>query len=81
MVSLGGGQMFGEVAFFRRALCVGARENTRVLWIPFAALDRLLVGGRPALAFMQHVATSLAHHAGQIAARLDRPYFRATRNG
>jgi len=79
VISVGSGQMFGEVAFFRRAAhnaSARARENTRVLCIPFAALDRLLAE-RPSLAvaFYRNVATALAHHLGQIATQLDRPYF------
>jgi CRP/FNR family cyclic AMP-dependent transcriptional regulator len=78
VVSLASGQGFGDVAFFRRAAhtaAARAREATRVLRIPFAELDRLLAE-RPGLAliFYRNAANSFAHHLGQIAAEIDRPY-------
>jgi len=79
VLSCGSGQAFGDVAFFRRAAhqaAATARETTRVMRIPFEALDRLL-SERPTLAltFYRNAANSFAHHMGQLAAELKRPYF------
>ena len=79
LISMASGQTVGEVAFFRRAAhnaSARARETTHVMRIGFAALDRLLAE-RPGLAliFYRNVATAFAHHLGQLAAELDRPYF------
>jgi CRP-like cAMP-binding protein len=78
VISLASGNTFGEVAFFRRAAheaSASTREKTHVVRIPFAALDRLLAE-RPDLAivFYRNAATRFAHHLGQVAAKLDRPY-------
>ena len=79
VVSMGSGQAFGEVAFFRRGAhnaSARARETTRVLRIPFAALDRLLADHPGfALTFYRNAATDFARHLGQLAAERDRPYF------
>ena len=79
VVTLGSGQSLGDVAFFERdhhGRAAHTREATRVLRIPYAALDHLLAE-RPGLAliFYRNAATYFAHHLAQMAGERDRPYF------
>ena len=78
VVTVGSGQMLGEVAFFnrgRRPVSAVAREPTRTLRISFAKLDKLLEA-RPTLAltFYRNVADEFARHLGRLAADRDHRY-------
>lgn len=78
LMTVGSGQMLGEVAFFnrgRRQVSAVAREPTRTLCIPFAKLDALLEA-RPTLAltFHKNLAREFAHHLGRLAADRDHRY-------
>ena len=79
LVSVGSGQGLGQLAFFKREAHRATARTcvpTRIVRLPFTELDRLLAE-RPALAltFYRNAAAFLAHHLGQMAAELDRPYF------
>jgi len=78
LMTVGSGQMLGEVAFFkrgRREVSAVAREPTRTLCVPFAKLDPLLEA-RPSLAltFFRNVAGEFARHLGRLAADRDHRY-------
>ena len=79
IVTIGSGQAFGEVAFFRRGKRPGsarAREASTVLRIPFDRLEQLLVE-RPAfaLSFYRNACGFLAKHLRTLITEVDRRYF------
>ena len=79
IVTIGSGQAFGEVAFFRRGKRPGsarAREASTVLRIPFDRLEQLLVE-RPAfaLSFYRNACGFLAKHLRTLISEVDRRYF------
>jgi CRP-like cAMP-binding protein len=79
IVTIGSGQAFGEVAFFRRGKRPGsarAREASTVLRIPFDRLEQLLVE-RPAfaLSFYRNACGFLAKHLRTMIKDVDRRYF------
>ena len=79
IVTIGSGQAFGEVAFFRRGKRPGsarAREASTVLRIPFDWLEQLLVE-RPAfaLSFYRNACGFLAKHLRTLITEVDRRYF------
>jgi CRP-like cAMP-binding protein len=79
IVTIGSGQAFGEVAFFRRGKRPGsarAREASTVLRIPFDRLEQLLVE-RPAfaLSFYRNGCGFLAKHLRTLITEVDRRYF------
>ncbi len=79
IVTIGSGQAFGEVAFFRRGKRPGsarAREASTVLRIPFDPLEKLLVE-RPAfaLSFYRNACGFLAKHLRTMIKDVDRRYF------
>ena len=79
IVTIGSGQAFGEVAFFRRGKRPGsarARETSTVLRIPFDRLEKLLVE-RPAfaLSFYRNACGFLAKHLRSLIKDVDRRYF------
>ena len=79
IVTIGSGQAFGEVAFFRRGKRPGsarAREASTVLRIPFDRLEQLLVE-RPAfaLSFYRNACGFLAKHLRTLIKDGDRRYF------
>lgn len=79
VVTVGSGQSFGELPFFRRHLRPASaytRETTHVVRIPYEPLERLLAE-RPALAvvFYRNAAGFFAQHLHQLGAERERPYF------
>ena len=79
IVTIGSGQAFGEVAFFRRGKRPGsarAREASTVLRIPFDRLEQFLVE-RPAfaLSFYRNGCGFLAKHLRTLITEVDRRYF------
>jgi CRP-like cAMP-binding protein len=78
LITVGSGQMLGEVAFFKRGarqVSAVAREPTRAVCIRFDKLDALLEV-RPSLAliFYRNLAREFAHHLGRLAADRDQRY-------
>jgi CRP-like cAMP-binding protein len=79
VITVGTGQSFGEVAFFKRGKRPGSartREVSRILRIPFDRLETLLAG-RPAFAmgFYRNACGFLAKHLQALAVDLNRRYF------
>jgi CRP-like cAMP-binding protein len=79
IVTLGSGQVFGELGFFargRRPVSAYAREPTHMLRLAFNKLSKLL-DERPALALIvyRNACRYFAAHLGQMALERDRPYF------
>jgi CRP-like cAMP-binding protein len=79
IVSLGSGQLVGQVAYFDRTtagFAAVAREQTRLLSIGFDAFEKLL-NERPHLAALvyRNAARSFAHVLREMAMELRRPYF------
>jgi CRP/FNR family transcriptional regulator, cyclic AMP receptor protein len=78
VVTVGSGQTFGELPFFRRHLRPASaytRETTHVARIPYQPLERLLAE-RPGLAvvFYRNAAGFFAQHVHQMGAERERPY-------
>ena len=76
--TIGGGQAFGELAFFehgKRPASASARELTHVLRIPYDKLSKLLAA-RPGLAllFYRNTCTFFTKHFRRIAVGLDHRY-------
>ena len=79
VATLGGGQAFGDAAFFHHGKRPGsarAKETTCLISIPFAKLQKVL-DERPQLAatFFRDAAGFYASLASRLAAELERPYF------
>ena len=78
IATMGSGQSIGDIAFFIRGNYGGSavtREPTRVLRLPFAGVDRLLIE-RPTLAtrFYRNAAYAFATHVRGLAAEHGGPY-------
>ena len=79
VVTVGNGQTFGELPFFRsdlRPAAAYARETTHVARIPYEPLERLRAE-RPGLAvvFYRNAAGFFAQHLHQMGAEREQPYF------
>jgi CRP-like cAMP-binding protein len=79
VVTMGNGQMLGELAFFqpaKRFASATARERTQLVRIPFNKLAKLLTD-RPSLAllFYKNACSFLAKHVRELALERDRRYF------
>lgn len=79
VVTLGGGQVFGDAAFLHHGVRLGsarAQEISHLIRIPFDKLQKLL-DERPAFAaiFFRDAAGYYASLAARLSTELERPYF------